>query len=92
MFRLESRGSFAKTEAFLKRMSKRQIFNSLSKYGEIGVNALSNATPTRSGLTADSWYYKIERDCISYSLVWRNSNVNQGSPIAILIQYRARTE
>lgn len=82
-----SNGSFKKTRRFLNKMSKRDIFKSLERYGREGVNALANATPVDSSLTASSWNYEITRKRGTYSIVWTNSNTNRGTPIAILIQY-----
>jgi len=59
----------------------------LSKYGEQGVLALSQATPVDSGETANSWSYEIEHTGSGYKLVWKNSHVNKGVPIAIILQY-----
>lgn len=53
----------------------------------MGVNALSNATPVESALTASSWYYEVESRRGYHSIRWYNSNVNQGVPIAIILQY-----
>ena len=50
MIRLESSGNFNRTENFLKRIGKRDIYRSLSTYAQQGVSALSAATPTDSGL------------------------------------------
>jgi hypothetical protein len=44
---ISSHGSFENTEKFLKRMSDKSIFDSLSRYGEEGVQALAEATPKR---------------------------------------------
>ena len=49
--------------------------------------ALSSATPVDTGLTANSWYYKIERDANSVKIVFCNSNIQNGIPIAIILQY-----
>lgn len=87
MIQFVSKGSFKNTDRFLNKMSKKDIFASLKKYGETGVNALSNATPVDSGMTADSWDYRIENKRRSYSIVWTNSNTNNGAQIAILLQY-----
>jgi hypothetical protein len=59
----------------------------LESYGEQGVAALAAATPKDSGLTAASWYYEIERTKDAVSLQFFNSNVNDGVPIAIILQY-----
>lgn len=87
MFSFESKGSFDKTEAWLKRLAEGDVFATLEHFGQEGVNALSAATPLDSGLTASSWYYEIVQDATSYSIIWGNSNVVDGRPIAVLIQY-----
>lgn len=80
-------GDFNKTEEYLRRLSQEDLSAVLSRYGEMGVNALSNATPVDTGLTAASWYYTIEARRGYYSIRWHNSNVQNGLLIAILIQY-----
>jgi len=67
-------------------MSDKSIFDSLSRYGEEGVQALAEATPKDSGDTARSWTYEIERTSTSYAIIWSNTNVVDGVPIAVLIQ------
>ena len=80
-------GSFNKTEKFLKKAHNASKTIDLTKYGEKGVAALQAATPTRTGLTASSWYYKIEKSGSTVTLSFLNSNVNHGVPIAIILQY-----
>lgn len=53
----------------------------------MGVDALANATPVESGLTAQSWYFEVESGGGSHRITWKNRNVNQGVPIAIILQY-----
>lgn len=81
------KGNFRKTDKFLEKAKKMDIKFILNKYGELGVRALSEATPERSGETAASWSYEIKKTNTGYSIFWNNSNKNQGIPIAILIQY-----
>lgn len=76
-----------KTQQQLQRLRDRDIFATLEKYGQMGVDALSAATPVESGLTAASWYYTIEQRKGYYSIRWCNSNVVAGRPVAILLQY-----
>ena len=84
---ITQRGSFDHTEQYLRHLSQDNLFATLSKYGSLGVSALSNATPVRSGLTANSWYYEIVQRKGYYSIRWHNRNIHEGKPIAILIQY-----
>jgi hypothetical protein len=87
MITITEKGDFSNVERYLSRLSRAEQFATLSKYGSLGVNALSNATPTDSGRTAESWSYTIEQRPGYYSIRWHNSNVRDGIPIAVLIQY-----
>lgn len=75
--------------ADLKRLKSSDfLHNILESSGKKGVEALRNKTPIRTGKTAASWEYKIERGASYVSIVWSNSNVTKdGDPIALLIQY-----
>lgn len=84
---ITQKGSFDNTERYLSHLSKDDLYATLSKYGSLGVNALSNATPQDTGETANSWYYEIKQHKGYYSIRWHNHHVNEGRPIAILIQY-----
>lgn len=79
-------GNFSPTTAFLKRLEEMQIMSILDQYGDMGVQALAEATPKRTGRTASSWSYEIEKTGTGYSIHWTNSNVNRGENIALLIQ------
>lgn len=81
------RGSFAKMESFLSSMQKLKIRSALERYAQEGVKALAAATPTESGLAANSWGYEIEQSGTSLRIVWTNTNVENGFPVAIMLQY-----
>ena len=81
------KGDFSKLTSFLERAKEAIKLGDLDKYGREGVAALSSATPVRTGLTANSWYYEIEHQNGSVSITFNNSNVNKGVPIAIILQY-----
>ena len=82
-----SKGDFSKTIKFLNKVKNVKISNILSKYGKIGVTALSQATPKDSGVTSRSWNYKIEVNNDNASIVWYNTNVVKGVNIAVILQY-----
>lgn len=86
MIRFTHKGNFEKTNKFLEKAKQKKYFNNLDRYGKAGVEALSAATPVRTGKTADSWSYEIQTTPESVSIVWSNSNVNQNVNIAMLIQ------
>lgn len=87
MISISQKGDFSKLTGFLERMKNVIKIGDLDKYGREGVAALSAATPKESGLTANSWYYEIERSKDSVSISFHNSNMNKGVPIAIILQY-----
>ncbi len=81
------KGDFSKTKGFFKRAKQLKYQIILEKYGKIGVDALRDATPVRTGTTANSWYYKIQNRSDGIAIEWFNSNRNNGVPIAIILQY-----
>lgn len=87
MIIIRHKGNFTKTEEFLKRSCNRDFRPILEKYAKKGVMALSSATPVDSGLTASSWDYIIENKGSQFSITWTNSNIVDGVPIAIVLQY-----
>ena len=87
MVTFKHKGNFERTDQLLKGAKEKKYLKVLDKYGQEGVAALAAATPTDSGLTAESWDYKIQNGSGGYKIMWTNSNVNDGVPIAIIIQY-----
>ncbi len=87
MITVRQRGDFKNLTSFLER--SKEVFNLgiLDKYGRQGVAALQASTPKDTGKTAESWYYKINRNNGTVSLSFHNSNENKGVPIAIILQY-----
>ena len=85
--KIEVSGGFTKTEQFLNRMKRREYLNVLDEFGREGVQALRNATPVDSGATAEAWDYEIKRSRNYTEIVWTNSNINDGVPIAVILQY-----
>lgn len=86
-FGFTTTGDWRRTTSYLAKMSKLDVGKELAAFGQIGVNALAAATPKRSGRTAGSWYYKIAGSGDTWFISWYNSNVNEGVPIAVIIQY-----
>ena len=84
---IKHRGSFNNTEKLLKGLSKFDIKSILEKYAKEGVSALSSATPVDTGLTASSWDYEIRITNSQYIINWTNSNIVDGVPIALILQY-----
>lgn len=87
MIRIKQSGNFNNTERFFKRAQKMDFFRNLEKYAREGVTALASATPVDSGKTAASWDYEIQKRQGKVSIYWTNSNINNGIPIAVILQY-----
>lgn len=87
MISFRQKGDFSKTYRYLGRVKEAVKLRDLDRYGREGVAALESATPVDSGLTASSWYYKIDRKKESVSITFYNSNIQNGVPIAIILQY-----
>ena len=87
MIRFRHKGDFSKLTRYFEKMRNAIKLGILDKYGREGVAALASATPVDSGETANSWYYEIEHKSGSASIIFKNSHVNDGVPIAIILQY-----
>lgn len=87
MITFRQKGDFSKLTKYFERLKEVVKLGDLDKYGREGVAALSSATPKDTGLTADSWYYKIENKNGSAKITFNNSNIQNGVPIAIILQY-----
>lgn len=87
MIRLISHGSFKKTVDHLDKLMRGDMFKGIEAQAQKGVRALSGATPKRSGKTANSWTYTIERSRGGLVISWRNTNLNQRQRIALLHPY-----
>ena len=86
MITIKQKGDFKKLNRYLERLLNVIKRGELDKYGRMGVDALQAATPVDSGKTAQSWYYEVKHTNGGASIVFRNSNVNEGVPIAIILQ------
>ena len=87
MITFRQRGDFSKLTNFLERAKEAVQLGNLDKYGQEGVAALASATPVDTGQTANSWHYKIEQKNGSVSIGFYNTNIQNGVPIAIILQY-----
>jgi len=92
MIIISHKGNLDKTTNFLNKAKNINYRYILERYGQEGVNALSSATPIDSGLTSQSWSYTIKQNKTNYTISWCNSNVVDGVPIVVLIQYGHATK
>lgn len=86
MLTIRQKGDFEKLTKYLVKVGDAVKFKDLDKYGKEGVAALMSMTPVDTGLTANSWYYEITRTQNRASIAFYNSNIQNGIPIAIILQ------
>lgn len=87
MITFNQKGDFSKLTRFLEKAKEVVHLGDLDRYGREGVAALKSATPVDTGLTADSWYYEVTNKGGEIKLTFKNSNIQNGVPIAIILQY-----
>lgn len=87
MITFTERGSFNRFERYLRRLKSTNQLAILHKYGAQGAAALAAATPRGTGRTAESWRYEIIQRKGYSSIRWYNDYMEDGKPIAVLLQY-----
>lgn len=87
MIEITTKGSFNGVERYLNKLKSGEMFRILDQYGAQGVSALAAATPVESGLTAGSWGYEVVLQPGYSSIRWHSTNMVDGRPLAILLQY-----
>ena len=92
MIRFEQKGNFSKLDKYFKRIKNSVNNVDFDEFGKRGVDALSAATPVKTGLASKSWYYTIKKTKDSTTISFNNSDIENGVPIAIILQYGHATK
>lgn len=91
MITIKHDGDFRNTERLLKNAIgmefRGRLARILNRHGEIGIAALSSATPKDSGLTASSWKFLIRETARGFVIDFFNTNMIDNVIIAIILQY-----
>lgn len=87
MIRFRHKGDFSKLTSYFEKVKKTVRLSTLDKYGRQGVEALASATPIDTGETANSWYYEVTNENGIAKISFNNRNIQNGVPIAIILQY-----
>lgn len=87
MITFEHHGDFSKTEKFFKFLTSGEAYRAVDKFAREGVDALASATPRDTGETANLWRYGIIMSKTGVTITWYNGNIEDGVPIAIILQY-----
>lgn len=84
---VRQKGDFQKSLTYMTHSRSKNVRHVLETYGQKGVQALADATPKDTGKTAASWSYEIKMEQSGAVLYWKNSNIVEGVPIAVILQY-----
>ena len=87
MIRFESKGDFSRSIKWLQKLQRAEFYKRVNAIAAQGTSALASATPVDSSKTAQSWSHEVKITRTSCRVEWHNSNVSQGVPIAIILQY-----
>lgn len=87
MITFRQKGDFSRLTRFMERAKEAVRLGDLNRYGRAGVAALASATPVDTGETAKSWRYEILNRDGMIRISFLNSNIQNGVPIAIILQY-----
>ncbi len=87
MIQIKHHGDFTRTLAFLKTAPNKLHRMKLEEYAKEAIKALEAATPVDTGKTAKSWTYSIVRRSGEITITFKNTNINDGVPIALILQY-----
>lgn len=81
------KGSFKKTERFLKGVSAGRLDAVLAGYGQKGVEALAAGNAQEDRKDGCQLELPGEKGKDSIAIIWSNSNIVDGTPIAVILQY-----
>lgn len=85
-FKIKSKGNFNNIESYLLTHRKSPLNETeLIEVAEYGLKLFKNNTPSKSGKTADSWYYTITNEKHKQCIEYNNTNIQNGLNIAILV-------
>jgi len=90
MIKISKGDPFIKTNDFLKKsldVKRRVMLKTIRSIGDVGVKALQENTPKKSGKTASSWSYEINETKDTISVSFNNNNVVDGVNVAVILQY-----
>jgi hypothetical protein len=88
MITIKSKGNFKKFTRFLKRSREESRKLDPDSIGKKFCDALAEATPVDSGLTADSWEYEINKHGRDYTqIIIKNTNIQNGVNVALMVNY-----
>lgn len=87
MIKIKSKGDWEKTDKFFKKSIKITKIDNLDLLAERCIERLKESTPKDSGLTAKSWDYEIIKRKNKNTLYIVNTNIQNGTKIALILEF-----
>ena len=85
-FVMVQKGNFNNIERLFHKDLHALLLKRLEPYGQMGVDALSAATPVRTGKTAASWHYEVVDQGETVTIRWFNDNMTKdGDAVVVLL-------
>ena len=69
----------------LEEMKEKSMLLDLNRFGEMGVERLREASPVRTGLMSNSWYYEVVKNNDKTAIIWYNRDIENGYNVAIIV-------
>lgn len=79
-------GDFKHTDNFLRKLLHIDLEHKAKRYGERGVHELASNTPIKTGNTANSWGYTVEKTEVGITVYFTNSYAPNGIPVPFLLE------
>lgn len=91
MITIESKGDYKKATRYFKLLKRTGQLRNATSIAETCIERLKAVTPTETGLTANSWTYKIERRRKKTMIHINNTNMQNGLNVALLLEFGHRS-
>lgn len=86
--KFSTNSNFSKTEKYLKQARRTsRIGENADEIGHRCVEELKKVTPKDSGLTAESWDYEVTINGKTTTILFTNSNIQNGMNVALLLEF-----
>lgn len=85
MIKVKMKGSFDRTKKYLGKTLVAYDKQQLDKIAEKNLHILKEATPSNTGTLANQWCYEIVKTDSGYGILYKNTDIQNGYNIAILV-------
>lgn len=85
MIKVKMKGDFERTKKFVGKSMVSYEKGQLEKLAEKNIHIMKAATPSNTGNLANQWSYEIVKTDNGYGILFKNSDIQNGINIAILV-------